>query len=286
MTLLVLDIGGTFVKYNIWDGSHLRKTRKFETPTTYQNLKVEINKIITKSKLKFDGLAISAPGNFNPDTREIGGISAVPYLHNFPIIDDLEEYLNLPVTIENDANCAGLCEMNIGIAKNYNNVACLVLGTGVGGSIFIDGELYRGSNNHSGEFGLTKNSSFNILSSIGSIVKVSNKFEEITSKHLNGEEIYELAKNGNQLSIDLIDEMYQELALFIYNLQAILDLELVVIGGGVSAQQGLAEAISKKVNMLFTEELVSEFAPEIRTSQYKNDANLIGAAIAFEKENK
>lgn len=281
MKLLVLDIGGTYVKYNIWEDKLVEKTKKFETPENYSDLKESISKIIKISEHNFEGIAISAPGNYDPKTQMINGISAVPYIHHFNIVDDLEKTFNLTVAIENDANCAGLCEKSIGIGKNIDNLAFLVLGTGVGGSLFFNGELFRGTANRSGEFGLTKNNSSKTLSKTATIVKVIAKYEEIKGEAISGQELYELYRQDDQLAIKLIHEMYDDLALFIYNLQVSLDIELVVIGGGVSAQEGFAEALEIRVHALLEEEGVSEFKVDIKPSQYKNDANLIGAAIAF-----
>lgn len=286
MKLLVFDIGGTFVKYSRWNNSLAGETNKFKTPQTYDELKEKMQNVLDTFEEKFDGIAISAPGVYNPKTREIGGISAVPYIHDFPIVDDLEKTFNLPVSIENDANCAGLCEKNIGVAQNYDNVACLVLGTGVGGSLFLNGSLYRGSANRGGEFGLTKNKTSNILSQSGTVVKVTDKYKVITDVTLSGEEIYKLYNEGDQLATELINNMYDDLALFIYNLQVTLDLELVVIGGGVSAQEGFADALKTRVQDLLEKEGVADFMVEIKSSQYKNDANLIGAATAFELEHQ
>lgn len=284
MNLLVLDIGGTYVKYNIWQDELVEESAKFKTPNTYELLKEKIGFLLEDYKQDFDGIAISAPGVYDPNKREISGISAVPYIHHFPIVDDLEKTFNLPVAIENDANCAGLCEKELGAAKEYSNVACLILGTGVGGSLFLNDSLYRGSAYRGGEFGLTKNNSPKTLSWVGTIVKVADNYQKITGEKISGEELYELYDKNEPLAVGLIDEMYDALALFIYNLQVTLDLELVVIGGGVSAQEGFAGALTTRVETLLEEEGVGDFMGDIKSSVYKNDANLIGAAIAFEKQ--
>lgn len=286
MKLLVFDIGGTFVKYSLWNNELIDESDKFKTPETYEDLKNKMQQVLDSSEESLEGIAISAPGVYNPTTREIGGISAVPYIHDFPIVDDLEKTFDLPVSIENDANCAGLCEKNMGVAKDYNNVACLVLGTGVGGSLFLNGELYRGSANRGGEFGLTKNNSNNILSLSGTIVKVSDKYYKITNERLSGEAIYELYDKNDELATKLVNEMYDDLALFIYNIQVTLDLELIVVGGGVSSQEGFAQALKKRVQALLDNEGVSDFMVDIQSGKYKNDANLIGAATAFELQHQ
>lgn len=283
MNLLTFDIGGTYVKYNVWNGTLLNDTQKFKTPDNYLEIKNNMKEIKDSITIEIDGVALSAPGSINQKYGVIEGISAVQYMHNFPLQDDLEKTFGVPVTIENDANCSGICEMEMGAGKDSNNVAFLVLGTGVGGAVFLNRQLYRGTSNRSGEFGLTINNGFDTLSQVGTIVKILRKHEEITGTKVSGEELFELDKRGDQLASELIHAMYDELALFIYNIQVVLDLELIILGGGVSAQKGINTEIEKRVKVLLAERNLSDFIVNIETSHYKNDANLIGAALAFKK---
>src|SRR5699024_11964455 len=93
-----------------------------------------------------------------PTRRSSDLISAIPYIHFTPIYDLFEKEFGLPVAIENDANCAGLCEVDRGAAKNGENIVFFVLGTGMGGSIFINRQLHKGSHMYCGEFGMSLNS--------------------------------------------------------------------------------------------------------------------------------
>ncbi|BDR57575.1 ROK family protein [Xylocopilactobacillus apicola] len=72
---------------------------------------------------------MSLPGVINQESGYIEGISAVPYFHNLPIRDELQRRLQLPVTIENDANCSAIAELSVGAAKNLQNVLFIVIGT-------------------------------------------------------------------------------------------------------------------------------------------------------------
>lgn len=90
------------------------------------------------------GVAISSPGAVNKNTGVIEGASALPYIHGFNIQSELETLFALPVSIENDANCAALAEVAFGAAKGCTTALLLVLGTGVGGAVVIDGKVHHG----------------------------------------------------------------------------------------------------------------------------------------------
>src|SRR5699024_11932360 len=137
MRLMAFDLGGTSVKYGTYVKDELIDKGSFITPATLEELMEKMTTVIDKQE-KIEGIAISAPGSVNQKDRVIEGISAIPYIHFTPIYDLFEKEFGLPVAIENDANCAGLCEVDRGAAKNGENIVFFVLGTGMGGSIFIN----------------------------------------------------------------------------------------------------------------------------------------------------
>ncbi|MEG0732030.1 MAG: ROK family protein [Vagococcus sp.] len=284
MGLVVFDIGGTAVKHGYWAKNKLTEQGQFKTPDTFEKMTREMEKIVSLHQDKeIEGVAISSPGAVNVEKRRIDGISAVSYLHDFPIFDELAAFFELPVTIENDANCAGIAEIGLGAGTAAKNAIFMVLGTGVGGSIFINRELYKGSHLFGGEFGLMIGDSETTLSGVGSIVKVANKYQEQTEKTVNGKDIFDLLERNDELAKELVDEMYWAIAHALYNIQVCLDPELVIIGGGVSARKEVSDEIGQRLQHLLTKHLVPEIMPEIKTCHFSNDANLIGAALNFEK---
>lgn len=280
-TIVAFDIGGSAVKYGFWIDNQLKHQSSFVTPETMDEMIVSMKDVINSAPKEVKGVAISSPGAVNADARVIEGISAVPYLHDFPIYDRLEKEFNLPVTIENDANCAGIAEMALGAGEKANNAVFIVLGTGVGGAIFINGKIYKGSHLFGGEFGLLKNKTDKILSMTGTIVKVANRYEELTGEKVTGKEIFALVDEKNELAIELVKEMYDDLAQSLYNIQVSIDPELVMIGGGVSEREELPVELSKRLKILLDRQGVGSIMPEIVACQFKNDANLIGAVMNF-----
>ncbi len=281
MKLAVFDLGGSAVKYGLYENDTLSHTSKFTTPKTMDELLVEMKKVVDSFQPGVTGIAMSSPGAVNVKERRIDGISAIEYIHNRPIYDEIESYLGLPVTIENDANSAGICEMRIGAGKGYNEAVFVVLGTGVGGTIFINNQIYRGAHLFGGEFGLMKGKKGQTLSRIGTGVKAALRYSQETGEEVDGKELFARSEKGDALAQQILNEMYDDIAEMIYNLQVSVDPEIVILGGGISARKELPEEIAKRVQQTLTEEEVPEIMPEIVPCQYQNDANLLGAALNF-----
>lgn len=113
MNLIAIDIGGTTIKIATWINKKIKMVFTIDTPdnldTFYEELTDAVNEI--KAKNKINGVAISSLGAVNKKTGVIEGASALPYIHNFKIVPELEKKFGLPVSIENDANCAALAEL-------------------------------------------------------------------------------------------------------------------------------------------------------------------------------
>ncbi|MDT2739845.1 ROK family protein [Enterococcus canintestini] len=281
MVLAVFDIGGSAVKYGTWKEKALSNQGSFKTPATFSEMVAEMKEVIATIGA-IDGVAISSPGAVNVAKRRIDGISAVEYLHNRPIFDQLEAAFGVPVTIENDANCAGISEIELGAGTKAQNAVFVVIGTGIGGSIFINRKIYKGSHLFGGEFGLMKPFGKSILSPIGTAVNKAREFSEATSRQVNGRMLFELADNGDEMAQNYLAQMYDALALSLYDMQVSIDPEIIIIGGGISVRSEVIENIKGRIFDLLKAEGVESIMPEVVACKFKNDANLIGAAANFE----
>ena len=154
---VVIDIGGTSIKHALMtESGDILEKGSMKTEGDNINLFIEsIGKVVDSYKEKNEvfGLACSSPGAVDVKTGFIGGGSAIPCIHGPNIRELLEKRCGLEVSIENDANCAGLAEGWLGSAKGVENYACIVIGTGIGGCIVINGRILRGKHLHGGEFG-------------------------------------------------------------------------------------------------------------------------------------
>lgn len=281
MSIAVFDIGGSAVKYGLWENETLQHTNQFPTPTTFEALQSQLKVVIDAYEETITGVAISAPGAVNVPERRIDGISAVPYIHERPIFDELEAYLGLLVAIENDANCAGICEIESGAGQGVNHAVFVVIGTGVGGAIFINGKLYKGAHLFGGEFGLMQNHNGNTLSYNGTAVNTAARFSEQIGETITGKELFERKDAGDTQATNALNEMYQNIAEALYNIQVSIDPEMVIIGGGISARPEVTEEVKARLLALLTASGVPSVMPKVRACEYQNNANLIGAAFNF-----
>jgi predicted NBD/HSP70 family sugar kinase len=217
----------------------------------------------------------------------IRGDSAVPYIHNFPIGKALSERLGLPVSMENDANCAGLGECTWGAGREFENAVFMVIGSGIGGAVIMNHQIYRGNHFHGGEFGyMVLSSDGEILSNTGStraLVERVATAKGVPVAKLDGEKVFAMADGGDAIAQREIEAMCHAIALAAYNLQYSLDPDIILLGGGVSARADLVEKIQQHVDDILQQVKIAQVRPLLKACEAGNAANLLGAAAFFQQ---
>lgn len=282
--IVAVDVGGTTIKYGLWDETtkELSSKGNVYTPKTIDEFYGILEFIADKyDKESLDGMGISIPGAVNQEKGEIGGVSALPYIHNIPIKSEIEHRLGINVTMENDANCAALAEISLGVAKKMQNILFLIIGTGVGGSVVINRQIVHGSHLYGGEFGMMLGNHYRQLSLFGTAVHLAERYNQDHETVLTGKEVLDLADQGNISAIIAAQTMYENLAQAIYNLQFVTDPEAIVIGGGVSANESFIGNLELELDKLIQSIGGVPIKPRLMNAKYRNDANLIGAAYNF-----
>lgn len=173
MSLALIDIGGTSIKFGQYDSvTGVSFRTNASTPKTLPEFYKLLQKKIVQLRAVGDitGVAISSPGMVDQITGIIRGASAVPYIHNFPIVAELNNRFELPVAIENDANCAALAEVHAGAARDVRDAVFIVLGTGVGGAVVLNRQVRHGQHLLGGEFGYMLHGEADTVSHLGTVV--------------------------------------------------------------------------------------------------------------------
>jgi len=292
--LLIFDVGGTSVKYTMYVNDHLLEIQSFVTPKSWEKMKrkmADIKSGFEKSH-KIEGIAFSLPGCVDNVSGIIKGASAISYIHHFPIKKELEEFFNLPVSMENDANCAGLAESWIGAAKGRKKSLFIVAGTGIGGAIINNGKLDVGNHCYGGEFGFMILNAEGpkgerTLSELCSPVRIGTRYCEsigVEAGSHSGKEVFTLAKLGDENAVREVEKFYRYMAIGLFNLQMSFDPEIMVIGGGISANSEIIQEIENRLNDKILEFKLKDFRAKVVPCQYKNDTNLLGAAKQFFSE--
>lgn len=285
MSLVTIDVGGTSIKYALFRKGALSQKGSFPTPTSltaYYEVLTELVKNY-EQLYQITGVAISSPGAVNKTTGAIEGASALPYIHHFDIRGELEARFVLPVSMENDANCAALAELKFGAAKGIKDVIFMVLGTGVGGAIVIDGKIRHGQHLFGGELGFMLMDDTHSFSELGTTIGMANRYKARTGKDLTGEAIFNLAHAGEEIAQEEMTVFLFNVAKGIFNLAYAFDPECIVIGGGVSQAEWLIPELEKELQKMLNKFRIAPFLPVIKACQYRNDANLVGAAVDFQQ---
>ncbi|MDV0432024.1 ROK family protein [Lactiplantibacillus sp. DA1] len=283
----LIDIGGTTIKFAIWQDATLTQHHAVTTPTTktafMDLLQREVEQM--KAHAAIAGVGISSPGSVNQATGVIEGASAIPYIHNFPIQAELVARFKLPVSIENDANCAALAEASTGAGQGATSLAFLVIGTGVGGALIFNQQIWHGAHLFGGEFGYTKINTTGTLSELGTVPNAIRRYQQATGQtdKMTGQQLYQLAESGDLAASHEIDAMYAALAQGIFNIQYSFDPEKIILGGGVSNNPDLIPGIQRALTTIYKQVEIATLKPTLAICQYTDEANLRGAVVDFEQ---
>ena len=283
-----IDIGGTAIKYGVIN-SEGQIVEKEQMPTEAWRGGPEIlNKVIgiveTYKKIyTVSGICISTAGMVDVEKGEI--FYAAPLIPNYAgtkFKQVLEEKFQIPCEVENDVNCAGLAESVSGVAKQSKVTLCLTVGTGIGGCIIIQGKIFRGYSNSACEVGYMNmgDSDFQTLGAASVLTKKVAERKKEPQERWNGYRIFQHAKKGDAVCCQAIDEMVDILGKGIANICYVLNPEIIVLGGGIMAQQ---EFLKEKIEQSVKRYLVPSIAEntKIAFAKHKNDAGMLGAFYHF-----
>ena len=232
------------------------------------------------------GIAVSGTGQINGMIgKVIGGNPIIPNWIGTNLVKILEEKYNLPAVLENDVNCVALGEKWIGAGKDLSNFICLTIGTGIGGGIILNNQLFRGENFVAGEFGhtLIKKGEFEQFASTTALIRL---VKEKTGKILNGKEIFDLEKKEIVEYQEVISEWIENLTDGLSSIVYCFNPANIILGGGVIGQ---GEALINRIKNSLFKKIGLQFKEKLNIIQAKlgNNAGMIGASyLLLEKINK
>ena len=290
MNILAIDIGGTMIKYGLVssDGEILSTDKiKTEASKGLNNILNKIDNIFKRYKENNPvGIAVSGTGQINGIIgKVIGGNPIIPNWIGTNLVKILEKKYNLPAVLENDVNCVALGEKWIGAGKDLSNFICLTIGTGIGGGIILNNQLFRGENFVAGEFGhiLIKKGEFEQFASTTALIRL---VKERTEKTLNGKEIFDLEKKEIVEYQEVISEWIENLTDGLSSIVYCFNPANIILGGGVIEQ---GEPLINKIKNSLFKKIGPQFKEKLNITQAKlgNNAGMIGASyLLLEKINK
>ena len=315
MYYLGIDLGGTNIAAGIVDENH-KILLKGSVPTLanrdgkliIQDMANLCKRLIKDMGITLDDIAyagIASPGTANSETGVVEYANNLPF-ENFPIADLLKEYLGIEkVYIENDANAAAKAEAAAGAAKGAKYSVMITLGTGLGGGIVIDGQVYSGFNHAGAELGHVviekdgkqcscgRRGCWETYSSATGLVNMTKEhlikarengvhslIEDLIDgklENVNARVAFAAMKQGDKVGAEIVDEYIDYLASGIATMINIFQPNVLSIGGGVCNEKDyLLVPLKEKI---FKETYTrGDKQTQIKIAELGNDAGIVGAA--------
>jgi glucokinase len=307
MHAIGIDIGGTKIAGALVDENGVI-VREARVPTPAHDPDAIADAVVSLINELGEGVEVAAAGVAAAGYVDAARANIVyaPNLswRNEPFKQKLESRLTIPVFIDNDANAAGWAEYRFGAGRGYQHMVMLTIGTGVGGAIITDGHLLRGGYGVAAELGHIRHipngrlcgcGRNGCIEQYGSGTALLRAAQELADSdpiagarlaelrdenqgQLTGAQVYQAISEGDAGALSILSELGIALGKTIATLAAILDPEIVVIGGGVSAA---GELLLGPMREAYLGSLSARgFHPELKlvTAEFVNDAGVVGAA--------
>ncbi|GBF10634.1 ROK family glucokinase [Tepidibacillus sp. HK-1] len=311
--LIGIDLGGTSIKMGLVSTEGELLSHQEISTRTKEGVNAIIEDMVQYAKTlvqdqgfaldQVQGIGIGIPGLLD---MEQGIVRLAPNLgwKDVAIKKQLEEKLNIPVKIENDANIAALGEAWVGAGKGYKHIVMATIGTGIGGGIIIDGKILHGKKGMAAELGHIPISdegiqcgcgNYGCLETVSSATGMIRKAKEVVTQgrpsllteqyvdkmdEITAKSVIDAAKLGDHEAMQIVNRAGSLLGKALATVANLLDPEIMIIGGGVSRA---GDILFNPIKQAFHEHGLKNIIDsiEIVPAQLGNDAGMIGAASLF-----
>ncbi|WP_342542087.1 ROK family protein [Paenisporosarcina sp. FSL H8-0542] len=290
MVVLGVDIGGTKIRFGVVDSTG-QVIEDHVVPTQiplYPYLEEKVVEFL-QNHPHIEAIGIGTRGMVDAEQGVITfETETLPGWQGTEVKALLQKATGLRVEVNNDANCAGLAEHRLGAAKGFRRTVCLTVGTGLGGGFVIDGHVMNGAHGGAGEVGhmiLYPNGHVCACGRPGCSEQyvsgtalrrfiAERNIVDNQNQLVSPNRMFELAGEGHTEALAITKKFTGDLAIVISSLQAVLDMDCVVIGGGVSeSADGWWSHLLEALEPLLLKPL------EVRRATFGNEAGMLGAAL-------
>ncbi|WP_406944905.1 ROK family protein [Halobacillus sp. SY10] len=287
-----VDLGGTNLRAGIVSSSvHILYEKSIRTEAekgadyVIDNMARLIQEI--KGGNSITSVGIGSPGPLDPHKGLILSPPNLPGWDRIPLIERLRKSIDLPVFLDNDANAAALAESRFGAGKGYSSVYYITVSTGIGGGYVLNNKIVQGAHGYAGEIGNMiiqpngpswSNLNAGSLEALASGTAIGRKGKARLAIEGGAEEVFSLAKEGNQEAQQIVEETVTYLAMGIANIAHITDPSIFVLGGGVmQAKDQILVPLRDRIKDFLYPEM--EETINIQPASLGTKAGLIGAAL-------
>jgi fructokinase len=262
-----IDLGGTKIEILALgnDGKEMYRHRVPTPKDSYEDTVVAIRDLVqgAEAKISEEGsLGVCIPGAISRKTGLVKNANQTRLIGH-PLDKDLSAALNRPVRVENDAKCFALSEASDGGGAGYDVVFGVILGTGVGGGIIINGKVLSGANRIAGEWGHNylpaptpteyeaaprcNCGRFGDIESWCCGPALMRQYKARTGKDFTPKDIAEAARGGEKIALEEMEGFYDRLGRALGSVVSIIDPDIIVLGGGVSNIEELYAELPERV---------------------------------------
>ncbi|MEQ6901171.1 ROK family protein [Nocardioides sp. YIM 152588] len=233
------------------------------------------------------GVGISGAGLVDAEGERVRFAAHLPW-RDTPVRSRMEDLLGLPVTLDNDANCAAYAELVAGAAQGVGSALLITVGTGIGGALIVGGRLYRGAHGTAGEFGHMQVVPDGLECECGlrgcweqycSGRALERVMRVAVGRHYDGPRVAALARAGDEVARRSIASIGTWLGVGAAGLVSAFDPELVIVGGGVSNDGDLLLAPARAALAESLQGTGHRVVPDLVPAAFGPEAGAVGAAL-------
>ncbi len=298
MKVMVFDVGGTEIKYSVMD-EQMNRTDAGSVPTpqdTQAHFLDTLYALYAPHRDEVRGIAMALPGFVDGCTGFVSNGGALLYNTGTQVGQRVRERCGCPVVLENDGKAAAIAELRAGALQGCCNAAVFLIGTGVGGGIIANGKLVRGVHSTAGEYSFVSTNAAgweDERNNMACQCSTTNLLQWYRARRglpadapMNGRLFFDAANAGEPEALETLERFCKAVAVQIYNLTVLLDVEKVAIGGGISQQPLLLETLRRVYAGLFASRGDSPYMIglprcEIVPCHFSSEANQVGALYAY-----
>ncbi len=314
--VITVDFGGTKIltallnsKNEIIERVKIATDIKKKADGMVADIADSIKQLIKKTGVKqssIEAVSMGVPGTVNPFTGEIGNAPNLQ-ISNFNIKKALQKYIPLPILIENDVNLAGLGIKKFEFKDKIKNMLIVFVGTGIGGALFFNGKIYRGSSIFAGEIGHMKvgpsgslsydgDVTFEGLASRTAIVaaitkQIKKKNKSVLSeyvlknKKIKSKAIAKAIKEKDDITVKEITNACKIIGRVLGSITTLLNFDTIVLGGGLL--EANSDFMMPKIEKAFNEAVIKEIgkSAKLKVTKLGDDGPLYGGIALAEEFN-
>ncbi|MEF9895103.1 MAG: ROK family protein [Clostridia bacterium] len=298
-SVVALDVGGTAVKYGIVDESgDISREGSFPTEAEKGGQALMARMLSTIDRLSAGveallGVGVSTAGHVSQDHAMVRLATNIPGWTGMQVARNVRQHTGLPCLVENDVNAAAQGERWMGAARECRALVMLTLGTGVGGAAILNGQLMTGAGGAAGEFGhitlypgglhceCGQDGCFEKYASAGALTRrTRGELPPAHPAHGDVKALFACARAGDAAAEKVLGAWLDDLALGLASLISCYNPDVLLLGGGVSAQGAyLSDAVRARLEARVLPTFLEGLS--VRTAQLGNRAGMLGAAYGL-----